>query len=289
MRRTYPLKILIRNLFNLCNIYLIKILYKFIRINIYGGKDLNFRFSKKIFLVSMLLLSAVVSSVFINYKDTGVFLKVNRKLPIYNVDIKEKKIAISFDVSWGNDNMEKILDILDKYNVKATFFIVGGWIDESPDKVKEIFNRGHEIGNHSNRHPDMTKLSKEKIIEDIDICDAKVRNLTGEGTKLFRVPEGSYNDLVVKTVEETGHYCIQWDVDSIDWKEQGAAIEYNRVISKTKPGSIILFHNNAKYTPKNLPKIIEKLQSEGYKFVKVGDLIYKNNYHIDYNGKQILN
>jgi polysaccharide deacetylase family sporulation protein PdaB len=234
-------------------------------------------------------LVSIAASIFINYKDTGVFLNVNRKLPIYSVDTKEKEVAISFDVSWGDDNINKILDILDKYNVKATFFIVGGWIDDNPDKVKEIYMRGHELGNHSNMHPDMTKISSNKIIEDINICDAKIMKITGTETKLFRFPEGSYNESSMQAVEQTGHIPIQWNVDSIDWKEQGADIEYNRVINKTKPGSILLFHNNAKYTPENLPRIIEKLQSEGYKFVKVGDLIYKDNYHIDYEGKQIQN
>ncbi|WP_395939561.1 polysaccharide deacetylase family sporulation protein PdaB [Clostridium sp. DJ247] len=250
---------------------------------------MNFRLTKKILLVFVLLFVAVMMSIFINYNDIGVFMSRNKKLPIYCVDTNEKKVAISFDVSWGTDNTEKILDILDKYNIKATFFIVGGWIDDSPDKLKEIFNKGHEIGNHSNRHPDMTKLSRDKIIEDIVICDAKVRKVTGEGTKLFRFPEGAYNDLAVEAVKETGHYSVQWNVDSIDWREQGADIEYNRIISKTKPGSILLFHNNAKYTPENLPRIIEELQSKGYSFVKIGDLIYKDNYRIDAVGKQVKN
>lgn len=250
---------------------------------------MKLRISKKILFALILLFVGATSSIFMKYKNTSVFMKVDRSLPIYCIDTKEKKIALSFDVSWGDDNTEKILEVLDKYNVKATFFIVGGWIDQYPDKLSEIYKRGHEIGNHSNKHPDMTKLSREKIIQDIDIADAKIRKVTGEGTKLFRCPEGSYNDNVIKTVKETGYYCVQWDVDSIDWREQGADLEYNRIMKNTKPGSILLFHNNAKYTPDNLPKIIEKLQSQGYKFVKVGDLIYKDSYHIDYSGKQILN
>lgn len=250
---------------------------------------MKLRLSKKILIAVFLLFIAITTSIFINYKERGAFIRVNRNLPIYCVDTKDKKIAMSFDVSWGNDNTEKILDILDKYNVKATFFLVGGWVDENPDKVKEIFKRGHEIGNHSNKHPDMTKVSKERIIQEIDINDAKIRQLTGEGTKLFRFPEGSFNDTSVQIASGTGHYCIQWDVDSIDWREEGEDLEYNRVIKKTKPGSILLFHNNAKYTPNNLPKIIEKFQKEGYKFVKVGDLIYKDNYKIDYSGKQVSN
>ncbi|MFD3156096.1 polysaccharide deacetylase family sporulation protein PdaB [Haloimpatiens sp. FM7330] len=222
-------------------------------------------------------------------KDRAVFFMQKRKLPIYCVNTNDKKIAISFDASWGADKTDKILEVLDKYDIKATFFLVGGWVDEHPDKVKEMHKRGHEIGNHSNRHPNMTKISREKIIKEIEITDSKIMKLTDEMPKLFRCPEGAYNDLVIKTVEDTNHYCIQWDVDSIDWKGQGADLEYNRVIKKTKPGSIILFHNDAKYTPENLPRVIENLKSKGYEFVKISELIYKDNYRIDNAGKQILN
>lgn len=222
-----------------------------------------------------------------NLKTKNVFLNGQRKLPIYSVDTKDKKIAISFDVSWGDDKTDDILKILDKYNAKATFFIVGAWIDLYPDKVKTIYEKGHEIGNHSNKHPIMTTISKDRIIEEISIADAKIMSITGQGTTLFRCPSGEYNNLVIEAAEATNHYCIQWDADSIDWKEQGAEIEFNRIVKKTKPGSILLFHNVAKYTPENLPKILEYFKAQGYEFVKVSDLIYKNNYYINEVGKQI--
>jgi peptidoglycan-N-acetylglucosamine deacetylase len=243
--------------------------------------------TKKIIAALALLLISSVISIGVNYKSLGVFRLVHKKVPIYYVDTKDKKISLSLDVSWGNDNTPAILDILDKYNVKATFFIVGAWIDDHKELVREIVNRGHELGNHTNRHPDMDKISREKLIQEIMTCDAKIMSVTGQGTKLFRCPSGAYNELVLNTVESTGHYTIQWDVDSIDWKEHGPSIEYNRVIKNTKPGSILLFHNNAKYTPETLPKIIEKLKGDGYSFVKVSDLIYKDNYYIDASGKQI--
>lgn len=244
---------------------------------------------KKVSLALLLLFSAMVMSVLFNFGEAPVFFKINRKLPIYCVDKKEKVAALTFDENWGNDNTKKILDILNKYKIKGTFFVLGKWADEFPDVVKEIHNSGNEIGNHSNMHPDMTRASQERIKNEIAETDAKIMKLTGNTTNLFRCPSGEYNDLVVQTVENTGHFCIQWDVDSIDWREDGAQVEYNRVINKTKPGSIILFHNNAKYTPDNLPKIIEKLQGEGYKFVKISDLIYKHDYHIEDDGRQIPN
>jgi peptidoglycan/xylan/chitin deacetylase (PgdA/CDA1 family) len=160
-------------------------------------------------------------------------------------------------------------------------------VEKNPDKLKEIYKRGHEIGNHSNRHPNMINISQAKIIQDININEAKIRNTIGSGTKLFRCPGGSYNDKVIETVENSGYYCIQWNVDSIDWKEQGKDLEYSRVVKNVKPGSIVLFHTSARYTQENLPKIIKELREEGYEFVKVGDLIYKNNYKLNGNGRQI--
>ena len=243
----------------------------------------------KIVTVLLLIFICGAMSMLYNYNNIGVFLTSERKLPIYSVNTNEKKIALTFDVNWGQDNTEKILDILDKYNVKATFFIIGAWADDNKGIVKEIHNRGQEIDNHSTNHPDMTKISRDAIIKEVETTDVKIKELTGKSSNIFRCPSGAYNDNVIQTLKDINHFCVQWDVDSIDWQELGADLEYNRVISKVKPGSIILFHTSSKYTPDNLPRIIEKLKSEGYKFVKVGDLIYKENYKIDYNGKQISN
>jgi polysaccharide deacetylase family sporulation protein PdaB len=242
---------------------------------------------KKVIVVFALFLGTLITFSANNLKTKGVFFGEQRKLPIYSVDTKDKKIAISFDASWGDDRTDDILKVLDKYNAKATFFVVGAWIDQYPDKLKTMYEKGHEIGNHSNKHPIMTTITKDKMIEEIAITDAKIMSVTGQGTTLFRCPSGEYNNLVVETVEATNHYCIQWDVDSIDWKEQGADIEFNRIVKKTKSGSILLFHNDAKYTPENLPRILEYLKVEGYEFVKISDLIYKNNYYINEEGKQM--
>lgn len=242
---------------------------------------------KKLIVIFLVFFGALITLSVYNLKTKGAFFGEQRKLPIYSVDTKDKKIAISFDASWGEDRTEDIFKILDTYNAKATFFVVGAWIDQYPDKLKSMYEKGHEIGNHSNKHPIMTTISKEKIIEEIAITDAKIMSITGQGTTLFRCPSGEYNNLVIETVEDTNHYCIQWDVDSIDWKEQGADIEFNRIIKKTRPGSILLFHNDAKYTPENLPRILEYLKAEGYEFVKISDLIYKKNYYINVQGKQI--
>lgn len=248
--------------------------------------------NKKIVAPIIMLLICMAASVMVNFKSSGAFMnsdKTEKKLPIYRVDTKGKRIAITFDTTWGENNTVRLLDILDKYHVKATFFVLGKWVDEFPNETKEIAKRGHEIGNHSDKHPNMTSISKDKMMTEIASADAKIMAVTGKKPELFRCPEGAYNDSVVNTVELTNHECIQWDVDSIDWRQQGANIEYSRVIKKVKPGSIILFHNAAKYTPENIPRIIEKLKAEGYEFVTVSELIYKDDYYIDNNGNQIKN
>ncbi|MCW6085473.1 polysaccharide deacetylase family sporulation protein PdaB [Clostridium sporogenes] len=247
------------------------------------------KFKTRMVFSLLLLVLAISMSFFINGRGQNASLNIRNKVPIYRVDTKENKISLTFDVSRGDEYIEKILDILDENDVKATFFLVGDWIEQNPKKVKEIHSKGHEIGNHSHSHPNMSIISKEKIVKDININDANIRRITGEGTKLFRFPGGYYNDEAVDIVNKMGLCSIQWDVDSIDWKEQGADLEYERIIKKTKPGSILLFHNTAKYTPDNLPRIIKELKENGFQFVKVGDLIYKENYYIDSAGVQKKN
>ncbi len=139
-----------------------------------------------------------------------------RKLPIYSVDIKEKRIAISFDCAWGNEHTKPILDILDQYDVKTTFFMVEFWAEKFPDDVKEIYNRGHEIGNHSSTHPNMAKLSEEGIVKELKGAEDAIVQITGVKPTVFRPPFGAYNNSLVETCEANGYQVIQWDVDSLD-------------------------------------------------------------------------
>ena len=210
-----------------------------------------------------------------------------RDLPIYCVDKGDEKIvAMSFDAAWGNEDTSQLIEIMDKYQVKTTFFVVGSWVDNFPESVKEFSDAGHEIMNHSNTHPHMTQISKEKMKEEIDTCNDKIEKITGVRPHLHRAPYGDYNNDVVQTVRESGCFTVQWDVDSLDWKNLSADEITKRVTDKVKPGSIVLFHNAALHTPEALPKIIEKLQGDGYKIVPVSEIIYTENYGIDQSGKQ---
>lgn len=179
---------------------------------------------------------------------------------------------------------------LQQYGARATFFVVGEWVDKYPDEVKKLAEAGDDVMNHSATHPYMTSLSSAQMSEQLKICNQKIEAITGKAPTLFRCPYGDYNDQVIEAVEASGMKAIQWDVDSLDWKDQSTVESIvSRVTEKVKPGSIILFHNDAKYTPQALPIILEKLIAEGYTFVKAADLIMTDNYTIDNSGMQIAN
>ncbi len=246
---------------------------------------------KKMFISFIIIFLVTVTFYLHNFSliSKQVTYLFNKKLPIYSVDTTEKEIALTFDINWAeNDYLEDILKILDKYDVKSTFFIIGKWITYNENNTKNfiaIKNAGHEIGNHSYVHPMFSKISNEQIEEELNKTEKIFNNIAGINSKIFRFPSGDFNESSLTKVESMGYNCIQWNLDSIDYKEAGADIEYNRIIKKVKPGDIILFHNNAKYTPGNLDKIILKLSNDGYEFKTISEMIYKNG-SIDDNGIQ---
>lgn len=245
---------------------------------------------KSLFTQLLLVFILVVISVVYTKGYTPGILSVlfnqERKIPIYCVETQDKVLAISFDAAYGDQYTREILDILDRFNVKTTFFLVGFWIDKYPDAAEEIYRRGHELGNHSTTHPQMSKLTEEEIRKELKITGDKIKKITGKDPVLFRPPFGDYNNRLIEVAREMGYYTIQWDVDSLDWKELGVEPVVNRVLSRVDKGSIVLFHNNAKYVTQFLPVILERLQKEGYKIVPVSKLILKDNYYIDHTGRQ---
>ena len=208
--------------------------------------------------------------------------------PIARVDTTKKKVALTFDVAWGSENIEEILNILDKHNIKATFFLVGSWIDDNEELVKEIHNRGHEIGNHSNTHSSFTDISNEEKIDEIVSTANKIKDLTGEDVNLFRPPFGHVDKDTMNTCKSLGYYVIKWDVDSGDWKNIGSTNVIDRVTKNTTKGSIILFHANVKDVGAYLEESISNLEKKNYSMVKISDLIYKDNYKVTSTGEQRL-
>jgi polysaccharide deacetylase family sporulation protein PdaB len=209
-----------------------------------------------------------------------------RILPIYSVEREDKVISISFDCAWGTDHTDDILNALRVNDVKATFFMVEFWTEKYPEYVKKIDAAGHEIGTHSSTHSYMSKQNAEEIKLELATSSEAIESITGKKVELFRPPYGDYDDELIKTVSEEGYYSIQWDTDSLDWKDLSATDIAMRVINNAKSGSIILMHNNGLHTAEAVPIIIQTLKNKGFTFVPIGELIYRENYTIDVNGRQ---
>lgn len=209
-----------------------------------------------------------------------------RRVPVYSVETEKRQICLTFDAAWGADKTAGIVEILKKNGISATFFLTGFWIDKFPEEVKLLDEAGIEIGNHSENHPDMAKLSAGQIKEELESVNRKLKALTGKDVKYFRPPFGSYNDRLISTAESMGLTVVQWDVDSLDWKDTKSSTIVNRVISKVKNGSILLFHNNSECVLDAVGIIIPLLKNKGYTFATVGETVYGENYYIDHTGRQ---
>ena len=212
-----------------------------------------------------------------------------RMVPIYSVATEEKKIAISFDAAWGADKTSQIIEVLNEYNVDATFFLVGFWVDKYPDKVKEIDENGFEIGTHSNTHPDMVKLDANTVKQELTTSIDKIKAVTGKEVSVFRPPFGSYNNTLLKVCDELNLKAVQWSVDTLDWKGLSGGEICKRVMAKASNGGIILMHNNSDFIIDGLRLTLDWLTKSGYDVCSVGDLIYDSDYHIDANGVQHKN
>ena len=242
--------------------------------------------------VSIVMAVAIALVGSVKYIGSYVTVSSNvngKELPIYCVQTDEKKVALSFDAAWGNEDTREILDILKKHDIHVTFFMTGGWVENYPDDVKAIYEAGHDLGNHSENHKNMSQLSEEEKTQELMNVHNKVKELTGVEMNLFRPPYGDYDDAVILNATKNGYYTIQWDVDSLDWKDYGVDSIIDTVVNHKNlgNGSIILCHNGAKYTKDALEDVITGLKEKGYEIVSVSELIYKENYHMDVTGRQI--
>lgn len=212
-----------------------------------------------------------------------------RELPIYAVETDRKVVAISFDAAWGNDDTDEILSVLEKNNVKATFFMTGGWVENYPEDVKKIYEAGHDLGNHSENHKNMSQLSNSDCKDELMKVHNKVKELTGYEMNLFRPPYGDYDNEVICMASDCGYYTVQWSIDSLDWKNYGVDDIIERVCEHKAldGGAIILCHNGAEYTADALDTLLKRIKEKGYEFVPISELIYKDNYYMKADGTQV--
>lgn len=213
----------------------------------------------------------------------------SKSIPIYSVQTDENKVALTINCAWNDDDIDKILEVLSQNNVRVTFFVVGDWVDKYPEAVKKINQAGHEIGNHSNTHPHVNKLSYEQNLNEINECNNKLEKLIGKKANLYRGPYGEYNDTVFKSAVDAKSTMIQWDIDSLDYNNLTKEEMWKRMDNNLKNGSIILMHNGTKNTANSLDFLIKNIKNKGYELVRVSDLIYQSDYYINSQGTQIKN
>ena len=161
-----------------------------------------------------LCLAAVMMGV-VNYPTAVGASASARQLPIYCVQRDQKLVAISFDAAWGNEDTQQLIDIMARYKVKATFFVVGDWVDRYPESVKALHDAGHEIMNHSNTHAHLPRLSPQEVTDDLNACNNKIQAITGVRPTLIRLPYGDYDDNSIRTIRSMGMEPIQWDVETL--------------------------------------------------------------------------
>ena len=241
-------------------------------------------------LVTVVFLFCVAISLNQNNQNTVQTSATSKKrLPIYNVETTENKVALTMNCAWNADDIDSILKTLESNNTKITFFMVGDWIEKFPEAVKKISEAGHEIASHSDTHPHVNNLSYEENIEEIEKSNEKIEKITGNRTNIYRPPYGEYNDTVIKAAEDREYYCIQWNLDTLDYTGLTGNEMWNRLKDKIKAGDIILTHNGTEHTADSLDQLIKNIKTKGLDVVKISDLIYKEGYTINSNGTQIKN
>ncbi len=210
-----------------------------------------------------------------------------RLIPIYRVKTSENQIALTFDCAWGADKTLEILQVLEEYDIDATFFMVSFWAEKYPDMVASIVDAGCEVGNHSSTHPHFSTMTTQQTISEITSSTEIIEEIAGVEVKVFRAPFGEYTNDMINACEDVGQKVIQWDVDTLDWKGISAVEISQRITTKVSAGSIILMHNNSDNVVEGIKDAIPKLIESGYEFVTVSELIYKEDYKINSNGEQI--
>lgn len=188
----------------------------------------------------------------------------------YSGNTESNKISLMINVYWGTEYLDDMLEILDRYEVKTTFFVGGTWALKESDMLKKIYDAGHEIGNHGYSHKDQDKLNREQNKNEILTTHTLVNDLIGVNMDLFAPPSGAYNKTTVEVATELGYKTIMWTRDTIDWRDKNEEVIYKRAIKDAKGGDLILMHPTA-CTLLALERIIVSLQEQGFVLTTVSE------------------
>ena len=188
----------------------------------------------------------------------------------------EKVIYLTFDAGFENGNTPEILDALKKHRVSATFFVVGNYLDTSPELVKRMVTEGHTVGNHSWHHPDMTTRSEEEFEQELTLLEEKYREITGEElTKYYRPPQGKYSMATLKHAREMGYRTFFWSLAYVDWLEDDQPTKEEaseKLLGRIHPGAIVLLHSTSSTNAQILDELLCKWEEMGYQIRPLSEI-----------------
>ncbi len=232
---------------------------------------------KKLKQISIIVVAAFFTAgiLFIENSERMVFSTPDGPQAVYRANTNEKKLALTFNISWGDEKALPILDILKEKKIPATFFLSAAWAESHPDIVKRIVEDGHEIANHGYRYESYPKLEDDQIIKDIRNSHRILTELTGNKPSLLRPPHGHFDKRTLKIADQLGYSIIHWSVDSNDYQNPGVEAIVNNVLDNVANGDIILMHasDSVKQTEEALPIILNELTKQGYQFALISELI----------------
>ncbi|MET3197010.1 polysaccharide deacetylase family sporulation protein PdaB [Bacillus sp. OAE603] len=209
-------------------------------------------------------------------KTFSTFSTSKGPMAIYKGDASRKNIALTFDISWGDENAVKVLEVLKNQRINnATFFLSASWAERHPEIVETIVKQGHEIGTLGYRYKSYTQLTTLEMQRDLNNSAEVFKRLGVKDVKLFRPPNGEFNKEVIKVASRYNLSVVHWSINTEDWRNPGTNQIFETVKENTNPGDIILLHasDSALQTPKAIPLIISYLRDKGYKNVSVSQMI----------------
>ncbi|MDV2884722.1 polysaccharide deacetylase family protein [Alkalihalophilus pseudofirmus] len=214
------------------------------------------------------------------YQSEASTEKVNEQIDIdkqewSRLDPEGKYVALTFDDGPHPSVTPQVLDTLNSYDAKATFFMLGIQAQYYPSLVQAVAAEGHEIGNHSMNHPDLTSINDEKVRGELEQTNIHIKEAVGFSPATMRPPYGAYNELLVDVMKDAGTPIILWSIDSLDWKSRDKDKIAQRVLEDIHDGAIVLMHDIHQATAAALPIILESLHEQGYEFVTVSELLYQ--------------
>lgn len=248
-------------------------------------KFITVKFSTALFSLSAFLALMAVSGIVLQHCTVGL-QSDSAHLPIRRVERNDKKIAVTFNADTDAKNIDATLSALG--NTKATFFLSGSFVRNHPDEVLSLHKAGHQIANYSDTLPDYTRLSPDGIQKELQNCSDSIFSLTGARPVYCRIPYNAYTPEVLSVIRENGYSCVQWALDSHDWRNPSPHVLTDYVTKQATPGAILLFHLGNPATQKALPEILYRLQKDGLEAVTLSELLYPDSYTVTGDGTQIL-